>query len=119
MRKAGAGGLVYSTDSGRMCPACRQPVAACSCHTALAAPAPGAGVRVSLDKKGRAGKAVTLVRGLSLDALALAVLGKQLRMACGTGGTAKDGVLELQGDHVEKALAFLQAQGISGKRAGG
>jgi translation initiation factor 1 len=87
MRKSGQGGLVYSTDSGRTCPACRQPVA--------------------------------LVRGLVLDADALAALGKRLRSACGTGGTVKDGVLEVQGDHAERVIELLKGEGVANvKRAG-
>jgi translation initiation factor 1 len=120
MRKPAGGGLVYSTEGGRMCPACRQPVAACVCGKAGATPAKGDGiVRVSRETKGRGGKAVTLVRGLALDADALAALGKRLRTACGAGGTAKDGVLEVQGDHAERVVALLQAEGWTVKRAGG
>lgn len=120
MRKTPGGGLVYSTDSGRMCPTCRQPVAACTCHAAAAAKPLGDGlVRVSRETKGRGGKAVTLVRGLALDGAALEALGKRLRSACGSGGTCKDGVLEVQGDHVERLLALLQAEGHRAKRAGG
>lgn len=119
MKRSSSGGLVYSTDSGRMCPGCRQPVAACQCRQA-AAPPPGDGVaRVSRESKGRGGKTVTLVRGLPLDAEALAELGKRLRSACGAGGTAKDGVLEVQGDHAERVVAWLKAQGHPAKRAGG
>ena len=119
-RKPGPGGLVYSTDSGRMCPACRQPLAACSCAAQERAAPRGDGVvRVSRETKGRGGKAVTLVRGLALDDAALAALGKRLRSACGAGGTVKDGVLEVQGDHVERVLGWLQQEGISANRAGG
>ena len=120
MRKSEPGGLVYSTDSGRMCPACRQPVAACLCAQRAKAPPAGDGVaRVTREKQGRAGKTVTVVRGLPLDAEALAALGKRLRAACGAGGTVKDGVLEVQGDHADRVLAWLQAEGHQAKRAGG
>lgn len=116
----GRGGLVYSTDTGRTCPACRQALAQCRCRQQEAARAVGDGrVRVSRETQGRGGKAVTVVRGLPLDAAALATLGKQLKAACGSGGTAKDGVIEVQGDHVDKVLALLQAQGYAAKRAGG
>lgn len=114
-----SGGLVYSTDSGRMCPVCRQPATHCRCSAApLRAPSDGI-VRVSRETKGRAGKGVTLVRGLALDALALAALGKQLKTACGSGGTVKDGVIEVQGDHCERVIEMLKAQGHVVKRAGG
>ena len=81
---------------------------------------PGDGiVRVSRQTKGRAGKGVTLVKGLDLDDVALTALGKQLKTACGSGGTVKDGVIEVQGDHVERVMELLKAQGHSVKRAGG
>ncbi len=118
---AAASRLVYSTDSGRICPDCRQPATACSCgRPQRVIPPAGGPIRVSREKAGRGGKLVTVVRGLPLDDEALAALGKRLRTACGTGGTAKDGQLELQGDHVDKAVAWLQAQGHpTAKRAGG
>jgi translation initiation factor 1 len=119
-KKDDSGGLVYSTEGGRMCPTCRQPLAACICRAQAAARAVGDGsVRVGRQKAGRGGKTVTIVRGLPLDAAALAELGKRLRSACGTGGTTKDGVLELQGDHVERVMAWLQAEGYAAKRTGG
>jgi len=122
MRKTG-GGLVYSTEGGRMCPACRRPVAQCVCaeaaRTARAASGGDGVARVSRETQRRGGKTVTVVRGLALDAAALASLGKALRTACGAGGTAKDGVLEVQGDHAERVLAWLAQQGIAAKRSGG
>jgi len=101
-----------------MCPACRQALAACACR---ARPGPmGDGVvRVSRQSKGRGGKTVTLVKGVALDPVALALLGKQLRAACGAGGTVKDGVIEVQGDHCELVMATLARLGHSPKRAGG
>lgn len=120
LRKDGPGGLVYSTEGGRMCPACRQPLAGCRCAAqAKAAPRGDGAVRVSRETKGRGGKAVTLVRGLPLDEAALTALGKRLRTACGAGGTLKDGVLEVQGDHVERVVSWLQQEGFAAKRAGG
>jgi translation initiation factor 1 len=114
-----SGGLVYSTDSGRMCPTCRQPAAHCICSAAKPKPASDGIVRVSRETKGRAGKGVTLVKGLALDPLALLTLGKQLKTACGSGGTVKDGVIEVQGDHCDRVIEALQAQGFNVKRAGG
>lgn len=116
---AGLGGLVYSTDAGRMCPGCRQPVAACTCRSAAPVPAGDGVVRVSRESKGRGGKTVTLVKGLALDAEALAALAKRLKTACGSGGAIKDGVVEVQGDHCDKVIAVLQAEGHKVKRAGG
>jgi translation initiation factor 1 len=111
-------GLVYSTDAGRMCPVCRQPVTACQCSAAKPRPATDGMVWVSRETKGRAGKGVTLVKGLALDDAALIALGKQLKTACGSGGTVKDGVIEVQGDHCERVIAMLQEQGHKVKRAG-
>jgi translation initiation factor 1 len=114
--------LVYSTDSGRVCPGCGQAVADCRCAAIAAAAArpPGDGVvRVSRETKGRGGKAVTLVRGVPLDDAGLAVLAKELKAACGSGGTVKDGVIEVQGDHVATLLQKLSGRGWTVKRAGG
>ncbi|CAN7645289.1 translation initiation factor Sui1 [Caballeronia sp. LjRoot29] len=113
------GGLVYSTDAGRMCPECRQPLAECACKKAKTQPAGDGVVRVSRETKGRGGKSVTIVKGLTLDPIALASLGKQLRTACGSGGTVKDGVIEVQGDHCERVIEALKKNGHNAKRAGG
>jgi translation initiation factor 1 len=119
MRKTG-GGLVYSTEGGRMCPSCRRPVAQCTCRqAAAAAPASDGIVRVLRETKGRGGKAVTVVRGVPVDAAALLKLGQELKAACGSGGTVKDGTIEVQGDHVEKVMALLQQRDYKVKRAGG
>jgi translation initiation factor 1 len=76
----------------------------------VAIPAPGR-TRVALENKGRGGKSVTVVRGLALAPDALLVLARELRTACGCGGTVKDGVVELQGDQRARALAFLAERG--------
>jgi translation initiation factor 1 len=116
----GRGALVYSTDAGRMCPACRRPAASCVCAAARrAAPAPDGIVRVSRETKGRGGKSVTLVKGLGLEPAALVKLAQQLKAACGSGGTVKDGVIELQGEHRDRVIELLAAQGHNVKRAGG
>lgn len=112
-------GLVYSTESGRMCPDCRHPVAACVCKAAAPVPAGDGVARVWRETKGRGGKAVTLVKGLALDANGLAALGKQLKTACGSGGTVKDGVIEVQGDHADRVAQELIRLGHRAKRAGG
>lgn len=120
MRSSSTGGLVYSTDAGRMCPACRRALDECVCQAkAKAAPLGDGVVRVSRETKGRGGKGVTLIRGLALDAAALALLGKQLRAACGAGGTVKDGVIEVQGDHCVLVIKLLKECGHNAKRAGG
>ncbi len=101
-----------------MCPTCRQPVAQCICKQAAVPQGDGI-VRVSLDTKGRKGKGVTVVKGVPVDTAALAALGKQLKAACGSGGTVKDGVIEVQGDHVTQVMEALRKQGFTVKRAGG
>ena len=76
-------------------------------------------VRVSRETKGRGGKAVTLVSGIAMADKDLDALGKQLKASCGSGGTVKDGVIEVQGDHIDRIVALLVAQGYKAKRAGG
>jgi translation initiation factor 1 len=118
MKSSSKGGLVYSTDGGRMCPECRRPLPECTCKAVAVIKGDGV-ARVSRQTKGRGGKSVTLVKGLALDAAALALLARQLRTACGSGGTVKDGVIEVQGDHCELVMELLGKQGHRAKRAGG
>ena len=114
-------------SSGRRCPRCARPVGACTCRAAKARPVastqptrPADGiVRVSRETKGRKGKGVTLVTGLSLAPDELAALGKLLKQRCGAGGTTRDGVIEIQGDHRDLLVAELAARGWVVKRAGG
>lgn len=93
-----------------MCPGCGRPVDACICKQAII-PATDGVVRVSLETKGRKGKGVTVIRGVPLGVDALAEFGKQLRQGCGSGGTIKDGVIEVQGDHRDTVLEMLKARG--------
>ena len=112
-------GLVYSTDAGRMCPHCRQPTPACTCKSLRLTPTGDGVVRVSRQTKGRAGKGVTLVKGLALAPTALNELGKLLRTQCGAGGTVKDGQIEVQGDHAERIVQVLKDRGFAAKLSGG
>ncbi len=99
-----------------MCPKCRQSVTDCVCHLQKTVPAGDGVARVRLETQGRKGKAVTAIRGAALEDDALASLAKELKATCGVGGTCKDGVIELQGDHVERVLLALQARGLRSKR---
>lgn len=76
-------------------------------------------VRVQLVKNGRGGKMVTCISGLPLKASELAVLGKQLKKRCGTGGSVKNGVIEIQGDFADVLVAELKKVGYDAKRSGG
>ncbi len=71
------------------------------------------------ESKGRGGKTVTLVKKLVLSEQDLKALAKQLKRACGSGGTIKDGVIEIQGEHREKIAAVLRKQGYQVKLSGG
>jgi translation initiation factor 1 len=120
-QRPSSGGLVYSTDAGRMCPACRAPLASCKCKAASVRTMPaGDGIaRIRREVGGRGGKTVTVVTGLALDAAALAALSRRLKSACGTGGTVKSGALEFQGDHRELLVSLLASEGFRSKLAGG
>ena len=85
----------------------------------MSIPASDGVVRVSRETKARGGKAVTVIRGLTLDSLALSQLGKLLKTICGSGGTVKDGAIELQGDQCEAVIEVLKKQGWVVKQAGG
>ena len=115
---AALGGLVYSTDSGRHCPECGNPVDACVCKQAVIPQGDGV-ARVRRESKGRGGKTVTTISGVPLAAEQLKDLAAALKRRCGTGGALKDGVIEIQGDHVELLLAELIKQGFKAKKSGG
>ena len=115
---AALGGLVFSTDAGRHCPDCRQPVDACTCKQTLI-PAGDGIARVRRENKGRGGKTVTTITGVPLAEDALKELATTLKKRCGTGGALKDGVIEIQGDHVELLLAELTKHGFKAKKSGG
>ncbi|MBD3655150.1 MULTISPECIES: translation initiation factor Sui1 [Marinobacter] len=118
MKKRSGGGLVFSTDAGRMCPDCRNPVDQCSCGQPER-PAGDGIVRVSRETKGRKGKGVTLITGIPLDDAGLLAFAKVLKARCGTGGTVKDGVVEIQGDQRDLLVPLLKEKGWTVKRAGG
>jgi len=77
------------------------------------------GVRVMRESKGRGGKSVSVITGLTLNKDALKKLGKTLKAQLGTGGAIKEGNIEIQGDHREKLIDLLDKQGIQAKVAGG
>jgi len=76
-------------------------------------------IRIFLERKGRKGKSVTVLRGLSGDAASRKALLKQLKSKLGTGGALKDGIIEIQGDHRQRVLEILQKAGFKAKKAGG
>jgi translation initiation factor 1 len=121
MRKktANNSGLVYSTEHGRTCPECNRPAAQCNCGQKKATIKGDGIVRVSRATKGRKGSGVTLITGLPLPEPELTGLAKQLKQRCGSGGTVKNGIVEVQGDHREVVLAELIRLGYQAKKAGG
>ena len=113
------GGLVYSTELGRTCPDCRHPLGECRCK-AKAPPPKGDGVvRVGRETAGRKGAGVTVITGLPLGGDDLASLATALKKKCGSGGTARDGRIEIQGDHRDLLVTELGQRGYRVKRAGG
>ncbi|GGY17258.1 translation initiation factor Sui1 [Paludibacterium paludis] len=116
--RSGTGGLVYSTEFGRMCPVCRESVETCRCAEEVR-PAGDGVARISREKSGRGGKEVTVIRGLALTQSELNLLAKSLKQACGTGGTAKDGAIEIQGDRRETVARELEKRGFTVRQAGG
>lgn len=110
---------VYSTDAGRICPGCTQPVAKCVCKQASSTPAGDGIVRISRETKGRKGKGVTLVTGIPLAGNELKGLAKQLKQQLSTGGAVKEGVLEFQGDQRNAVKNLLEKAGYSVKLSGG
>lgn len=113
---------VYSSEHGRLCPGCGQPVAACTCKKgaeAVERPPTDGVVRVRREKGGRGGKIVTSVTGVPGTAKELDALGKKLKARCGVGGSVKDWVILIQGDRVDDVMAMLKDEGFTVKRSGG
>jgi len=116
--------LVYSTESGRICPSCEHPTSKCTCKKKKTIKKqsiyPNDGiVRIRREVKSRKGKAVTAVFDVPLDNKKLKQFGKTLKRLCGTGGTVKDGVIIIQGDHRKTLLDEIEKQGYTIKFAGG
>lgn len=103
--------LVYSSD-----PAARRAVDTQKSGAAAGKSEP---VKIWLEKKGRNGKPVCIIRGLPLGDDALGALAARLKRSCGTGGTAKDGEIIIQGDHRDAISSLLTRDGFRVKKAGG
>lgn len=116
-------GLVYSTEKGRICPACARPINACTCKSASAnktTPISDDGIaRLQRQTHSRGGKVVTTITGINLPADELKPLAKRLKQMCGSGGTINDGVIEIQGDHRDALKTELERLGYKVKLAGG
>ncbi len=110
-------GTVYSSEHGRMCPDCGQPLKQCRCSQTKVAPA-GDGI-VRLGRAKRKGKGVTTISGLPLEGKELTQLAKKLKQLCASGGSIKEGIVEIQGDHREKLQTELKKLGYTVKLAGG
>ena len=101
--------LVYSTDFGRITESKSSPKR----------PDGDGVVRIRRETKGRKGKGVTTISGLPLDEKELKEMAKSLKKVCGTGGSVKDFVIEIQGDNRDKIKAHLEAKNFTVKLAGG
>jgi translation initiation factor 1 len=111
--------LVFSTDGSHrgICPICGR--APCACAPAGEVVPARTVLRLHLERKGRGGKAVTVVSELPPHPSYFHNLIKQLKAHCGAGGALREGWLELQGDQRDKVQAYLQSLGFTVRRAGG
>lgn len=110
--------LVYSTEQGRMCQRCKKSMQACSCvhdQKTVISPKKNSGIFITRERKGRNGKVVTLVHGLPLNEIELKFLLKELKQKCGTGGTLKEGVIEIQGEQYTFLVQELTSRGYKVK----
>lgn len=103
-----------------MCPDCGQPAGGCRCSTRKARPENSSSrVTVGRSSKGRKGKPVTTITGLSLPPDEMRSLATELKRQCGSGGTLKDGVIEIQGEHRDTLVAALEERGYRAVKSGG
>ena len=112
-------GRVYSTEFGKMCPRCNKQAAKCICRKQPLPPKSDGVVRLMRETKGRKGKGVTLITGVALETKELKDLAKLLKQKCGSGGSLKNGVIEIQGEHRDVLEKELVSLGYKVKRAGG
>lgn len=115
---ADLGGLVYSTELGKTCPACKQAIDECCCGDDIAPEGDGV-VRVRYERKGRGGKGVTLIDGILETKEKLKTIAKELKKKCGVGGALKDHTIEIQGDQRDLIVQLLSDKGYTVKRSGG
>ena len=130
LTRDGGDRLVYSSETGRICPHCGRKVSVCECRgrgararieareAALAEKSFDGIVRVGRSTKGRGGKVVTTVTGVPGGEEALRQLAAELKRSCGTGGAVKDGVIEIQGEHRDTLVRELERRGFKTKRVG-
>ncbi len=111
--------IVYSTGIGSLCPNCRRPVRECVCPKGAPGAAKRSTVRVGRETQGRAGKGVTTIAGLPLSLADIEALATKLKKRCGSGGTVREGIIEIQGDHRDAIVAELIKMGWPAKRSGG
>ncbi len=114
--------LVFSTEKGALCPGCKESVDQCICDQLSdqeRLDSLDGVVRIRRETSGRKGKGVTTISGVPLAEKELKNLAKKLKQQCGTGGSLKDGIIEIQGDHREKLKQLLERQGFTVKLAGG
>ena len=108
--------LVYSSAAGRVCPKCGQPERGCTCGAKSHERVPDRPVaKLRVEKAGRGGKTVTVVFGLPRNDTFLKELAQELKRACGTGGTATDEGVELQGDIRDRVRDLLREKGFQVK----
>jgi translation initiation factor 1 len=111
--------LVYSSGIGRICPLCGRAADKCVCRSSPRVSRGDGIVRVRREVKGRRGKTVTTISGIPLPEAELRELASDLKRQLGTGGAAKNGVIEIQGDHRDVLIDALRAKGYQVKSAGG
>lgn len=111
---------VFSTDQGRVCPNCGNPVSYCTCKTSKNLTGSKDGfVRLKLERKGRGGKTVTIIEGIAGSEQFLKELATELKRSCGVGGSVKNGLIEIQGDVRDSVKDKLESKGLKVKKAGG
>jgi translation initiation factor 1 len=111
--------LVYSSTNDNLCPQCHKVPLKCKCKQPQSIIKNDGVVRIRLETKGRKGKGVTVITGIPLAETELKDYAQQLKKKCGSGGTMKAGIVEIQGDHREALIPLLQQQGWVVKRSGG
>lgn len=110
---------VYSSRLGRLCPTCEKPIADCHCKASKPMPTGDGIVRVRKELKGRNGKPMITIAGLLLSENELQAIAKTLKQKFATGGSVKNGIIEIQGDKRDEIVVELKKKGFTVKISGG
>jgi len=111
--------VIYSSEFGSLCPVCRKPIKECTCEKNPYSPNPDGVVKVRRETSGRKGKGVITIKDVPGTLDDVKELARFLKTKIGSGGSVKDGIIEIQGEKLDQVLDLLKKKGYTVKKIGG